>query len=31
MKSVINAIWQFLKIIGQYRYQQSKRRGFGMY
>ena len=31
MKKVLNAIWQFLEIVGEHRYQMSKRRGCGMY
>ena len=31
MKRILNAIWTVLETIGQYRYQQSRRRGHGMY
>lgn len=31
MKRVLNLIWQFLANVGEYRYQMSKRRGYGMY
>jgi hypothetical protein len=31
MKQVLKAIWSFLEIVGEHRYQMSKRRGYGMY
>ena len=31
MKRVLNAIWIFLEVVGEYRYQTAKRRGYGMY
>ena len=31
MKQVLNAIWNFLQAVGEYRYQTAKRRGYGMY
>ena len=31
MKRVLSSIWRFLEIIGEHRYQMSKRRGYGMY
>ena len=31
MKRILNAIWQFLQVLGEHRYQWAKRRGYGMY
>jgi len=31
MKKVFGAIWKFFKAVGEYRYQMTKRRGYGMY
>lgn len=31
MKRIATAIWTLLQTIGQYRYEQAKRRGYGMY
>ena len=28
MKRIAQAIWNFLEAVGQYRFEQSKRRGF---
>ena len=31
MKKILNAIWKFLEVLGEHRYQWAKRRGYGMY
>jgi hypothetical protein len=31
MKKILNAIWQFLVVVGEHRYQWAKHRGYGMY
>lgn len=31
MKRVLYVIWTVLEAIGQYRYEQARRRGYGMY
>jgi hypothetical protein len=31
MKRIISIIWNILETVGQYRYQQVKRRGYGTY
>jgi len=31
MKRFLNSIWNFLAVLGEYRYQTAKRRGYGMY
>jgi hypothetical protein len=31
MKTILNTIWNVLLTIGEYRYQQAKRKGFAGY
>ena len=31
MKRIANVIWEVLVAVGQYRYEQTRRRGHGMY
>lgn len=31
MKRVLITIWKFFEAVGKYRYQMTKRRGYGMY